>query len=180
MPRTRRTAAQTRDAMLDAAQTVLVARGPDAVRLDDVAALVGVSRQAVLHHFGSRAGLVRAVAERAWVGLFSELRGMAEAGVDDPDALIDRVDDVVRRRGNARLGAWLILSGEGLPDTVFDGVLTGLAPDQDAAFQRMAIGAAMFGDAVFGARLRQALGLGDSEEEREKFRKWLVARLVRR
>lgn len=177
MPRTRRTAEATRDALLDAAQALLVARGPDAITLDAVGAAIGVSRQAVLHHFGSRAGVLRAVVERSWKGLFADLATLSRTEGRSADTFVDRVDDVARRRGNARLGAWLLLSGEGLPDEVFEGALQGLPTDRDAAFELLLIGSALFGDAIFGTRLRQALGLAEGEDEREEFRRWLVKRL---
>ena len=83
------------------------------------------------------------------------------------------------------LGAWLLLSGEGLPDDVFEGALADLparlsADDpEDGAFLLVLLGAAIFGDAIFGGRLRQAVGQPDGEIERERFRRWLVRRMVR-
>src|SRR5580693_3024846 len=64
-PRRRRTAEQARSAILDAAERRLVADGPGAIRLQEVAKDVGVSHPTVLHHFGSREGLVEAVVARA-------------------------------------------------------------------------------------------------------------------
>lgn len=187
MARQRRPAAETREAMLEAAQALLVEGGPASVNLDAVGAAVGVSRQAVLHHFGDRAGLLRAVVERAWTGLFADLATLADGAPVAPAALVDRVDDVARRRGNARLGGWLLLSGEGLPDEVFEGALAALpkglaargaaSSEQEGAYMLLLMGAALFGDALFGARLRQALALPDGEEERRRFREWLVVRL---
>src|SRR5260221_641713 len=54
LPRKRRTADEARTAMLDAAEQRLVASGPAAIRLQEVAADVGVSHPTVLHHFGNR------------------------------------------------------------------------------------------------------------------------------
>ncbi len=186
MGRRRRPAAETRAEIEQIAQSLLVEHGPDGVKLDDVAAAVGVSRQAVLHHFGSREGLMRAVVEKAWVGLFADLAGLGgSAGSMSPDDFLDLVDEVTRRRGNARLGAWLLLSGKGLPAEVFEGALTNL-PDavekagtsrEDAENLLLMVGATMFGDAIFGTRLRQALGVEDSEERRQAFRRWLARRL---
>src|SRR5690348_13541122 len=64
-PRVRRTAEEARARILDAAEVQLRERGPDGLRLADLAAQVGVSHPAILHHFGSRTGLVQAVLERA-------------------------------------------------------------------------------------------------------------------
>lgn len=184
MARRRRTAEEARAEILALAQEQLVDAGPSSLRLDDIAASMGVSRQAVLHHFGSREELLREVVREAWLGLFGELRGLVEgAGERTPARFIDQVDEVTRRRGNARLGAWLLLSGEGLPVSLFDGALaelpvgvakaTGAAP-RDAQFALLLIGAALFGDAIFGERLRQALDLKDDEDARAEFRAWLT------
>src|SRR5262245_6032327 len=72
-PRRRRTAEQAREEILDAAEKRLRDRGPDAIRLQEIAADVGISHPAVLHHFGSREGLVGAVTERAMNKLEHEL-----------------------------------------------------------------------------------------------------------
>ncbi len=57
----RRNLAETRGAILDAAERRLIDGGPDAVRLEKIAADAGVSHPAILHHFGSREGLVEAI-----------------------------------------------------------------------------------------------------------------------
>src|SRR5947199_358921 len=64
-PRQRRTADEARAEILDAAERILVETGPGAIRLQQVAELVGVSHPTVLHHFGTREALVAAVVERA-------------------------------------------------------------------------------------------------------------------
>jgi AcrR family transcriptional regulator len=157
--------------------------GPAGLKLDAVAREVGVSRQAVLHHFGSREGLMRAVVEEAWRGLFADLTSLSDQTALSPEAFVDQVDHVVRAQGNARLGAWLLLSGTGLPEDVFRGALDHL-PERfeslgvDAERGRyllLLIGAALFGDALFGLRLRQAVGLEDDDESRAAFRAMLVA-----
>ncbi|MFC4629704.1 helix-turn-helix domain-containing protein [Promicromonospora alba] len=55
-------AARTAQAILASATELLAARGFAAVSLDDVAGAAGVTRGAVYHHYGSKAGLFRAVA----------------------------------------------------------------------------------------------------------------------
>jgi len=182
----RRDAEATRAAILKSAETRLREKGPASLRLDDVAADVGVSRQAVLHHFKSRDGLLRAVVQQAWVGLFMDLGALAAGeGPIDPDDFLDRVDDVARRRGNARLGAWLLLSESGLPEGFFEGALSSLPArlgegesTEDAQFALLLAGAALFGDAIFGGRLRQALGMEDGEDARAAFRAWVAKRLT--
>ncbi len=180
MGRRRRPAAQTRAEILAIAQDQLRRGGPASIRLDDVAAQIGISRQAILHHFGSREGLMRAVVEGAWTDLFRDLASLAADPSLGADGFVDLVDDVVRERGNARLGAWLLLSEQGLPESIFQGALAdlpdALLPDApgDARQRVLLLGAALFGDALFGERLRQALGIGDDEAQRLAFRRWLA------
>lgn len=177
MGRRRRPAAESREEILAVAQAHLERDGPTALRLDAVAQEVGVSRQAVLHHFGSRDGLLRAVVERAWSTLFADLEGLAAAAPDDVAGVIERVDHAVRVKGHGRLGAWLTLSRTGLPDEMFDAVLANLPrrmEAEDSDHRLLLIGAALFGDAVFGARLRMALGLPDTDPSRAAFRAWLA------
>lgn len=181
VPRKRRPAAETRAEILEVARRHLLERGPAEVRLDEIAAEIGVSRQAVLHHFGSREALMRAVVEVAWVGLFRDLGALAAGGALAPERLVDRVDEVARRKGNARLGGWLLLTGEGLPAEVFDGALAGLPEAGDVEVRRrmLLVGAALFGDALFGSRLRQVLGLPDDEVSRADLRALLTEVLSR-
>jgi len=189
MGRKRRPAAVMRAEILEITQRQLVAGGPASIRLDEVAAELDVSRQAILHHFGSREGLLRAVVEKAWVGLFQDLIVLAQSveGMQ-PEPFVDLVDEVVRERGNARLGAWLLLSDQGLPEAIFDGVLAQLPSavgsahaskpsEEDARNGLLLVAAALFGDAIFGGRLRQALGAPDGPAERKQFRRWLASRV---
>jgi AcrR family transcriptional regulator len=64
-PRRRRDAAAAREAILDAAEKQLVVTGPSGIRLQEVAKEAGVSHPTVLHHFGSREALVKAVCTRS-------------------------------------------------------------------------------------------------------------------
>ncbi len=113
-PRKRRTAEEARTAILDAAERLLVAAGPSGIRLQEVAADVGVSHPTVLHHFGSREGLVEAVVARALDSLHAGLLAAVAASPKSPDqveALLDRVYDTMVTGGHARALLWLALSG---------------------------------------------------------------------
>jgi AcrR family transcriptional regulator len=112
-PRRRRTAEEARTAILDAAEQRLVESGPAGIRLQEVAADVGVSHPTVLHHFGNREGLVKAVVARALDSLHARL---LEAVADAPtnsnqsEAMIDAVYAAFSA-GHARAFLWLALSG---------------------------------------------------------------------
>ncbi len=64
-PRRESAAARTRRAILQAAQALLRDR-PGEPTVGAIAAQAGVSRLSVYHHFGSRAGVLAAVAEAAY------------------------------------------------------------------------------------------------------------------
>jgi AcrR family transcriptional regulator len=126
----RRTAEEAKLEILDVATELLSESGPSGIRLQEVAARVGVSHPAILHHFGSREGLVQAVVDRALASLQADLlRAYASAGEEmsagSSDSgvalglpppgtgaqMLDRVYEVLADRGHGRLLAWLVLSG---------------------------------------------------------------------
>lgn len=80
----------TRDSILDAAAHLFSERG-GAVRLEDVADEAGVSRQAVYLHFGSRSGLLIAIAQH--IDGAGVLPSLLTRVVDAPTAL-DALDAV--------------------------------------------------------------------------------------
>src|SRR6516165_10710950 len=90
----------------DEAQGVIARTGPEGLRLHDIAAAAGVSHPLILHHFGSRAGLVRALTREAT----AELRDKLVNAMTEPDysaeAQLDRVFDAFRSGLGRRL-AWL-------------------------------------------------------------------------
>jgi hypothetical protein len=136
---------------------------------------------------------MRAVVGRAWAELFAELRSLEDGDHAPVAEVLDRVDEVARRRGNARVGAWLLLSGTQLPPEAIVDQLTELplqlaAPPEsgpgdaaselrEARYTTLLMAAALFGDAIFGGRFREAFGMPDDEAARADFRSWLAARL---
>lgn len=111
--RKRRTAVEAREAILDAAEKRLVKSGPAGIRLQEVAKDVGVSHPTLLHHFGDRDGLVRAVVERALDSLHAEILSALAASGAAPTLtgeLIERVHGALSK-GHARAFLWLALSG---------------------------------------------------------------------
>jgi AcrR family transcriptional regulator len=112
--RKRRTAEQARSAILDAAERRLVAAGPGAIRLQEVAADVGVSHPTVLHHFGSREGLIEAVVVRALDSLHAVLLATVRASPEHPgqvEAMLAGVFEAFTNGGHGRAFLWLALSG---------------------------------------------------------------------
>src|SRR5688572_13499763 len=110
--RVRRSAVVAHEQILDAADKRLAAHGPQGIRLQEIAADVGVSHPTILHHFGSREALVEAVVDRA---LASVQRDVVAAFTREPldptksSDLIRRIMTTLGDRGHARLMAWLAL-----------------------------------------------------------------------
>lgn len=194
--RRRRSAEEARRAILDAAEQRLAASGPAGIRLAEVARDVGVSHPAVLHHFGTREKLVGAVVRRAMFALEEEL---VRAFTDDGQApllagLLERVHDTLARRGQARLLAWLLLSGHEPDDAqAFESKIVEIARAaharrlrrlppgakkpafEDTLFSILLTALALFGEAICGQLLFRSAGLGDDEDAVRRFRTWLAA-----
>jgi len=67
-------------AVLDAALEIIIAEGPDAVSMREVARRAEVSHQAPYHHFGDRAGIFAAIAAEGFDTLAAEFRAVLAAG----------------------------------------------------------------------------------------------------
>jgi AcrR family transcriptional regulator len=198
-PRRRRTAEEARREILDAAEQQLGKAGPDSIRLQDVARAVGMSHPTVLHHFGSRDELVRAVVERAFETLSSELVGAfamvdIDIGERGTERLLDRVAVTLGERGFARLLAWLLLSGKGLPEGAPTSPIRRVAEAahehrrrqrgaragdyEDTLFVTLLVALISFGDAIVGEQLRSNAGLGSDGDAARRFRSWLAKLIV--
>lgn len=173
--RIRRAPEEARSLILDAAETVTRAEGPASLRLQDVARQAGVSHPSILHHFGSREGLMQALNARAMNQLTKDVvEGMgSEAGKDGVARTF-----ATYRNGVAERLVWLIQSGS-MPSAdrfqLFEQVVESLhevrkkfavaGHEPDIADTRHVIHlttVAALGDALFGKQLRRA---GAKEEE---------------
>lgn len=77
-------AARTAQEILEAATTLISRHGFAELSVDEVARAAGVTRGAVYHHYGSKAGMFRAVAEALQASVAESVREAAEAGGHDP------------------------------------------------------------------------------------------------
>jgi AcrR family transcriptional regulator len=187
--RIRRRPEDAKALILDAAEASLKAGGgPAALRLQDVARAAGVSHPTILHHFGSRKGLVRALNLRSLEALTAGvIERMREAKSGDEG--IRRTFEAYRD-GLAQRTMWLLQSQEQMPRetnvTMFEDIVQGLhaireryalpghVPDiEDTRSVVHLTTIAAFGDALIGPRLRSASGPGE-EARRERFIKWFA------
>jgi AcrR family transcriptional regulator len=194
-PRTRRSAAEAQRRILEAAERALMRVGPEGLRLTDLARELRVSHPAILHHFGSREGLVAAVVTQAMSSLSADLIAALTSGPADRDALMDMVAEVCSGRGFARLSAWLLLSDRVRGDVATpDAPLKRLAEAahslrarhnsamtyEDTLFELQLVATALLGDALFGAAVRGASGVADTPEASRDFRRRLARLLPER
>jgi AcrR family transcriptional regulator len=192
--RVRRTPEQARRLILETAQALIASTGPEGFRLQDIAAAAGISHSLILHHFGSREGLVRALTRQAIAELRDKLVAAMATGGSSVEQQLDRVFDAFRD-GLAQRLAWLatVDPGGGAEGTqmILRDIADGLHPRRIAAAPPGAViprddtdslihlvATAAFGDALFGAQLHRSAGLPATSETDRSFRRWLAA-LVR-
>lgn len=177
--------------ILDAAERRLTQDGPQALRLQELAQDLGISHPAILHHFGSREDLITAVVERAVSALHAELLGtfanaLGTANAVQAEEVLHRIAETLGDRGQARLIAWLILSGREPPQLAstvrLRRVVQGAHAFRQARSQRsdLTLGDtafiveltafALLGDALFGARMRKLEGRTQPERAARDFR----------
>src|SRR5437016_11757502 len=169
--RARRSPEEARRLILDTAQALIARAGPEGLRLQEIAAAAGISHPLILHHFGSREGLVRALTQEA----VAELRDTLIASMGSPDfSLEQQLDQVFEafQNGLAQRLAWLATIDPGgeeagaamimrdLADRLHARRLAAAPPgvviertDTEALIHLIATAA--FGDAIFGPRLRR-------------------------
>ncbi|HEX8414110.1 MAG TPA: TetR family transcriptional regulator [Sphingomicrobium sp.] len=175
---------ESRDAALDAARALLVEHGPQAVTLKAVSARIGRTHANLLHHFGSAAGLQKALIARmanAVVGEIAEAARRARAE-QDPREVVEMTFDAFGKGGAGALASWMILSGN---EDALDPILTAIhrlmdelgeghqgripLPEETLQLVLMALG-----DALLGGAMAKALGL-PREKARELAARTLLA-----
>lgn len=113
-PRRRLESAAARELILDATEKRLIVVGPSGIRLQEVAADAGVAHSTVLHHFGSRDLLVKAVIARSLQATNATLVEAIGTSSGDPkqlEAMIENVAMALERTGHGRVMMWLALEG---------------------------------------------------------------------
>src|SRR5271168_4494690 len=94
--RLRRTSEEARRLILETAQALIASTGPEGLRLQDIAAAAGISHPLILHHFGSRAGLVRALTREATIELKDKLIAAMTESTFTIEGQLDRIFETFR------------------------------------------------------------------------------------
>ena len=196
-PRIRRGRDEAQRAILEAAEKRLREGGPEAVRVQHVAADLGITDAAIHHHFGSREGLLEALLRFAARRLRDELDAILQAWDGAPEGLermAERIADAYAVQGHARLALWLALSGwqpsgAGLFEPLVEAVhrarlrtarANGLPRPrrQDTQYEVVLLNVALAAEPVFGPGFLRSVGLDADVAVQEDLRRWLVRRLA--
>lgn len=159
---------ESRTVALEAARALLIELGPQAVTLKAVAARIGRTHANLLHHFGSAAGLQKALAQHLAVTVCASIEEAVLAsrqGQGSPREVVDLTFDAFDREGGGALATWMLMNGnedalDPLVEAVHDLVEDlgdhdhGKMHDVTHALCLMALG-----DALMGGALAQSLGL---------------------
>ena len=173
----------SRSAALEAARDLLIEAGPQAVTLKAVAARMGRTHANLLHHFGSAAGLQKALAETMAERITQQIGAAvlkARAGEGSPRTVVDMTFDAFEKGGGA-LASWAILSGN---DDALDPILQaihrlmdqlsdGTTHDEDMRRDTLDLVLSALGDALLGEAMANALDL-----PRDTARELATARLI--
>jgi len=177
--------------ILDAAERLVSRAGPAGLRLQDVAAEVGLTHSVILHHFGNREGLMRALNQRVLEDLRLSLKNILQTSNDRaPDVLEQMLESVftVFRSGLAQRLVWLgstrLPSDE--PSSLFFQnfvdvlhqhrlCLSGdtAVPREDTQMMIYLVAMAAVGDAVIGGDLLNHSDNTAEAASRRGFRSWL-------
>jgi AcrR family transcriptional regulator len=160
----------SKSAALEAARDLLIEAGPQAVTLKAVSGRIGKTHANLLHHFGSAAGLQKALAKSLAEAICVDIAAAvikSRSGEGSPRDVVDLAFDAFDRQGAGALAGWMILSGnedalnpivETIHNLVDDLAVGGhedrLLHDDTLTLVLMALG-----DALLGAPLAKALGL---------------------
>jgi AcrR family transcriptional regulator len=162
---------QSRDAALEAARTLLLEAGPQAVTLKAVSARIGRTHANLLHHFGSAAGLQKALAARIADSVTAKIVAAvvrAREGDHDPREVVDLTFDAFGEEGAGALASWMILNGnEDALDPILEAIhrlvdeIAEGHSEQAASLHEETLQLTLMalGDALLGAPMARALGL---------------------
>ena len=188
--RTRRSAAEARQRILEAAERRLIDGGPEAVRLQPLARDLGITDAAIHHHFGTRDDLLVELLKFGGRRLREAARTATEpvvGGALDVGGFLEEAGKVFGDRGYARLALWLSASGwrergSGLFDPLAEAIAEAgghSEPDESARFHAALLVLVSMAEPVFGSAARRSVSLEGDAATAARFRTWLAETLGR-
>lgn len=160
---------QSRNLALEAARDILISEGPQAVTLKAVSARIGKTHANLLHHFGSAAGLQKALAALLAETVCDNIAAAvvkARRGEASPQAIVDMTFDAFDRQGAGALAFWMLMTGDrDALDPILEAIhklVDDLSVDNEDGLIREDTLTLVFmalGDALLGKAMADALGL---------------------
>ncbi len=191
--KTHKSPEDAQNAILDAAEALMLEVGPAGLRISAVAKKAGMAHPNIIHHFGSRQGLINALADR--VGAQATER-VTQAITDALDAPIEgrisamtHVLDMAYPGDAGKAAVWLHLSGaESAMKSNMERIVSlshslRQSIDPDAEMDKtsrlvLLVTLALVGEVVSGQGVKEALGFGHDDASRAHFRQWLTEILL--
>lgn len=160
----------SRTAAIDAARSLLLEAGPQAVTLKAVATKMGRTHANLLHHFGTAADLQIALARSITESICAEIADAVlrtRLGEGTPRDIVDLTFDAFDRHGAGALTSWMIVSGneamlEPIVETIHalvDQVAIEGHEDRALHDDTLSLVLMALGDALMGEPMAKALGL---------------------
>ncbi|RPF70822.1 TetR family transcriptional regulator [Aurantiacibacter spongiae] len=186
---------ESRAAALEAARALLIEQGPQSVTLKAVAGRIGRTHANLLHHFGSAAGLQKALAAhlaQTVCDAIGDAVRATRAGIGSPREVVDLTFDAFGREGAGALASWMLASGnEDALDPVVETIhqlIDDIIPEEadhdsrpqaDRAIHEITFTLVLMalGDALLGDMLADSLAVARSSA-RERAEAMLVAAFV--
>lgn len=159
---------ESRTAALEAARALLIELGPQAVTLKAVAARVGRTHALLLHHFGSAAGLQKALAKLLAENICTTIAQAVianRAGTGSAREVVDLTFEAFDSQGAGALASWMLLSGnEDALDPIVDAIhdmVDELHGFGSGSMREMTLSLVLMalGDALMGCQLSDSLQL---------------------
>ncbi|MFB0873414.1 MULTISPECIES: TetR/AcrR family transcriptional regulator [unclassified Sphingobium] len=189
--RARLTPDESRLAAVEAARTLLIEAGPQAVTLKAVAARIGRTHANLLHHFGSAAGLQKALAAHLAdmiTASIGEAVDAARRGEVSPRTIVDMTFDAFDAQGAGALASWMLSSGnEDALDPVVEAIhrlveklaASALTPNMGDIIRENTLMLVLLalGDSQLGGPMAAAIGLS-REKAREIATRSLTSALL--
>jgi AcrR family transcriptional regulator len=189
--RTRRTSAEARQRILEAAEVRLAEGGPDAVKIQPLAADLGITDAAIYHHFRNREGLLDALARfgaRRLRDSMEEVVARQAQGTPDVQALVELALQTFEARGYSRLVLWLAAAGtssdrgSGMFEAIVSAFEAARPPRAKGASNPRFLAALMVmvcaSEPLFGDMSRRSVGLVGTNENTRRFREWFASTIA--
>ena len=188
--KTHKSSEEARESILQAAEDIVVEVGPAGLRISAVAKKANMAHPNIIHHFGSRQGLLNALAERvghrATDRITQALMEAVQADDNSRHAAMKKVLDMAYPGDEGKAAVWLHLSGAESSikphmqkiAEVSHQLRKSISDDVELKNTNrlvMLVTLALIGEVVSGDALKEAFEENDQEDG---FRDWLAQLLL--